>query len=425
MRLSVAFNHDKALPEVLQPFPVKEIYGGINSRFFGEGRESFPPAHLRRSHLEKFIKKIHKMGIEFSYMLDSSSTGNIEYTRKGQRKTESMLDWLNGIDVDSVTVASIYLLRLIKRRYPRFRVRISSHRFTASPRQVRFWIENGADSIIINEAGIYREFRALEAIRKAAEDVPLFLIVNNWCRVDCAIAGNHASALSASSRNKNTEFPLDYCYLVCNDIRIKNPVNYLRANWIRPEDLNLYEAMGYEDFIIGGENTPTAVLTDRVKAYTEKRFNGNLMYLIQNHAYPSEKYNGKIKNFFSYGRYFFKPSAVNLFKLNRLRKFGEASGLFYPLHGENPVYVDNRALDGFMDRFKTGGCRDTDCVSCGYCGRWADKAVRIAPEWKEMINRIYDELLDEINYGSFWETFFQSAIKKTGRALDVFPGKYS
>ena len=38
---------------------------------------------------------------------------------------------------------------------------MSSHRFTDTPRKVRFWVDNGADYIVVSEVNIHREFKVL------------------------------------------------------------------------------------------------------------------------------------------------------------------------------------------------------------------------------------------------------------------------
>ena len=289
MKLSVACNFDDALLEGLRGYPVYEIYGKLTSDFFGGGRPSFYLPEVHRDALAAFVGRTHAHGIQFNYLLNASSMGNTEFTREGQRHIEELLEWLDGIGVDSVTVANIYFLRLVKRRSPRLKVRISSHRFTDNARKVRFWVDNGADYIVVSEVNIHRELKVLEAMQRAASGVELQLIVNNWCRQDCAIAGNHAVGLSAASQSHSRGFPLDYCSIVCNELRLRQPVNYLRANWIRPEDLKHYEALGYHNFKIVERNTPTQVLLERVKAYAEQRYDGNLLDLVQNYAYPYEK----------------------------------------------------------------------------------------------------------------------------------------
>ena len=427
MKLSVACTFEDELLEGLEPYPGYEIFGKLTSDFFGGGRPSFYLPEVDRPALERYVEKTHQAGIEFNYLLNASAMGNTEYTREGQREIERILEWIDGIGVDSVTVANIYFLRLIKRRHPRLKVRVSSHRYTASPRQVRFWAEQGADYIVVNEVSIHREFSLLETMAGAAKDagVELQLIVNNWCRQECAIAGNHAVGLSAASQSGSKGFPLDYCSLVCNDVRLKDPVNYLRANWIRPEDLHIYEDMGYNNFKIVERNTPTRILLDRVRAYAGRCYDGNLMDLIQNYAYPEEKFGPKSRDAYSYRRmlkYFIKPQMVNLLKFAKVIDFGKTASVLYPLRGPNPVQIDNRELDGFIDFFRTTSCRDLDCEKCRYCHEWADRAVRIDPAWRERMGAIYDDLLDEIDSGSFWDPYLKTAWNMAGRLVERVSG---
>ncbi|MBL6974263.1 MAG: U32 family peptidase [Deltaproteobacteria bacterium] len=421
MKFSVACNFDEALLEGLKPYPVYEVYGKLTSDYFGGGRPSFYLPEVDRHRLEAFVTKTHARGIGFNYLLNASSMGNTEFTREGQRNMEEILEWVDSAGVDSVTVANVFFLRLVKRRYPKLKVRISSHRFTDNARKVRFWVENGADYIVVSEVSIHREFRVLEAMKKAAGDVELQLIVNNWCRQDCAIAGNHAVGLSAASQSNSHGFPLDYCSVVCNNIRLREPVNYIRANWIRPEDLGLYEDMGFHNFKIVERNTPTRILLDRVKAYSERRYDGNLLDLVQNYAYSEDKLGDKAKDAYSMRRlfkYFLKPHQVNLLKFSKVIDFGKAAGVLYPLRGPNPVVIDNRALDGFMDRFSSKGCQDVDCETCRYCHEWAEGSVTIDPEWKARMGDIYDDLLGEIDSGTFWDPYFRTAREMAGRFFE-------
>lgn len=412
MRLSVACNFDEALLEGLKGYPVYEIYGKLTSDYFGGGRPSFYLPEVDRKGLRRFVDATHRHGIQFNYLLNASAMGNMEFTREGHRNIEQLLSWLDDeVGVDSVTVCNAFFLRLIKKRHPRLKVRVSAHRFTDSPRKVRFWVDNGADFIVVNEVSVHREFSVLRAMKRAAGDVELSLIVNNWCRYDCAIAGNHAVNLSNASQTKSTGFPLDYCSLVCNEIRLREPVNYLRANWIRPEDLPLYEEMGYHNFKIVERNTPTQILVERAKAYSERRYDGNLLDLVQNYAYDEAKMGKKGKDAYSYRRlmkYFVRPRVVNLMKFRKIMEFGQTASLLYPRRGPNPVQIDNRALDGFMERFKTQGCVDVDCEECRYCHEWADRVVQLDPQWEGRMGEIYDDLLHEIDGGAFWDPYLKT-----------------
>ncbi len=414
IRFSVACNFDPALVDEVAKYPTYEVFGKLPRDFFGGGRPSFYLPDVSRKRLARYVERVHAEGIEFNYLLNSSSMNNVEFTSEGQRELRRLLDWLSEIGVDTITVANLFFLRQIKQRYPHFGVRVSSHRETDNPRKARFWEDNGADCIVISETTIHREFEVLAAIRDAVR-VDLSLIVNNWCRQDCAIASNHAVLLSNASRADRQHFPLDYCSVYCNAYRLEEPVNYIRANWIRPEDIARYAKLGYTNFKIVERNTPTELLALRVRAYHAGRYDGNLLDLVQNYAYPKSVFKKEDDAYFSVGRmarYFLKPSEVNLLEFPKIVRFGKTASMLYPREGDNPVYVDNRALDGFLNRFEKQGCESIDCEQCRYCHQWAEKSVYFDPEWRRRMTAVYDELLHDLHGGTMWRSYARSLLDR-------------
>ena len=409
MRLSVACNFDDTLIDGLDGYPVYEVYGKVTKDFAGGGRPSFYLPTADRATVERTVKKVHAKGIEFNYLLNASCMGNTEYTREGNRHIRESLDWVSEIGVDTVTVGQIYLLQLIKRCYPKLKVRISAHRFTDSVRKARFWEDHGADCIVLNETAFARELEALRTIREAVK-CDLSLIVNNSCRQDCAIAGTHATSLSHGSQHqkgKKASLPLDYHMLFCLDYRLREPVNYVRANWIRPEDTHYYEEMGIDNFKIVERNTPTPELLRRVDAYAKRRYDGNLLDLVLPFNYPEESYTtAASRDAYSVTRavkYFFKPTQLNVTKVPKLSKLGKRMGLLYPRKGKSPLYLDNRKMDGFMDRFFQKSCIDVDCETCNYCHRFAERALTIDPEYRRDVLAQYRDLFEDLHTGSFFE----------------------
>ena len=408
MRLSVACNFDEKLIDQLKGYPVYEIYGKVTADFAGGGRPSFYLPRADRKKVKRFVDKSHRVGIEFNYLLNASCMANAEYTREGQRAIREILDWVSEIGCDSVTVGGIYLLQLIKRCYPQLKVRISAHRFTDTPRKARFWEDHGADCIVLNETQFHREFDLLGSIRKAVK-CDLTLIVNNSCRQDCAIAATHATHLSHMSQKNGraSGYPLDYHMLFCLDYRLREPVNYIRANWIRPEDLHHYETLGFDSFKIVERNTPTPVLMKRVHAYTNRHFDGNFFDLILPIQYPESAYtNAEARDAYSFRRavrYFIKPRQVNVLKVAKLSNLGKKIGMFHPVKGDPPLHLDIRKLDGFIDRFLDKSCIALDCETCGYCHDWAKKALTIDPAYRQDVLATFRDLFEDLQTGSFWE----------------------
>ena len=270
---------------------------------------------------------------------------------------------------------------------------------------------------MLNETAFAREFAALRAIREAVS-CDLSLIVNNSCRQDCAIAGTHACSLSHGSqreKGKKAALPLDYHMLFCLDYRLREPVNLVRANWIRPEDLHHYEELGIDNFKIVERNTPTAELLRRVKAYSQRRYDGNFLDLVLPFAYPEASYATRAsREAYSLRRavkYFFRPSQVNVARVPKLMKLGKRMGLLYPRRGEAKMALDNRKMDGFIDRFLERSCIDVDCERCRYCHRFADRALTIEPGFHQDVLRQYEGLFDDMHQGRFWEPAWKDAAR--------------
>lgn len=405
MRLSVACNFDEALIEGLRGLPVYEIYGRVTEDYAGGGRPSFYLPRADAKAVERMVEKAHAAGIQFNYLLNASCMGNRELTREGQRQIRKTLDWVSRIGCDSVTVGNIYLLQMIKHCYPGLKVRISAHRFTDSPRKARFWEDHGADCIVLNEVAYGREFALLRAIRQAVK-CDVSLIVNNSCRQDCAIAGTHSTGMSHGSQ-PGSGYSLDYHMLFCLDYRLREPVNFVRANWIRPDDIQHYEAMGFDNFKIVERNTPTAVLLQRVRAYAARHFDGNLFDLVLPFQYPASAFDTReAHDAYSVrraARYFFKPGQVNIAKVFKIDALCRHMSLLYPRRGKPPLYLDNRKMDGFIDRFLAKSCIDVDCEKCRYCHEFAERALTIEPAFREQALERYRDLFADMHGGAFWE----------------------
>jgi hypothetical protein len=73
-----------------------------------------------------------------------------------------------------------------------------------------------------------------------------------------------------------------------------------------------------------------------------------------------------------------------------------------PAEGEPPVFVDNRSLDGFIERFRETGCRDVDCGECRWCHEFAAKAVRVDAAYRERALLAFEEIFRSLDGGGMW-----------------------
>lgn len=405
MRLSIATNFESDLIDGLKDYPVLELYGKLRQDAIGGGRAPYQLAAITRKRLEAHVAYVHRAGFEFNYLLNSSCLGNKEITRNGQKEIEELLNWINSIKVDSVTVASPFLLKMVKRRYPHIKVRISVFAAVDRVIKAKMWEDLGADCIVLDSLLVNRELKVLENIRKRIK-TDLELMVNNSCLMGCALSPSHMNTIAhtAQASHANKGFFMDWAFMKCTQMKLQEPVNYIRSEWIRPEDLHIYEALGYDRFKLVERDIPTAFMLKRVKAYVDRRYEGNLLDLVQPYGFKGIKVDKRHYNRGLYWslRFIFRPDLVNPFRMTLLKKLADIRNMTSPVEGEEPVVIDNRALDGFMERFKKKGCRDEDCAACRWCHRFADKAVKINVEKRQQALMAYEKVFDSMEKGGMW-----------------------
>ena len=396
LKFSVAANYDLDLVPALAAYPVDEVYGKLPDDGVGSGRPRYLATPLSEADLQGYIRLLDQHGIAFNYLLNGACFGNREWTRAWQKRVTTLLARLGELGVRRLTVSTPFLLELVKRRFPEFKVRVGIYAQVDTPRRARFWEEFGADAIVLESFSINRNFRRLAAIREAVR-CELELIANHACLMNCPLQSYHQNGFAHASDDTSTLF-IDYCFLRCSRTRLTDPSHFIKSAWIRPEDLATYEAMGYTTFKLLERGIPSEELLRRVRAYSERRFDGNLAELLLSYGFKQPV---RSESFWSL-RHFWKPRQVNPLRLQPLRDLARLQGWQSSLP-ECPIRVDTRMIpDNFLDGFRNRDCASTDCQACGYCERVAGQAVSVSPEYRTAVLEKYRELDETMATGSLW-----------------------
>ena len=398
LKLSVATNFEPDFIRAMTGYPVAEVFGKLRSDAIGGGRASFMLSPLSEKKFRKHVAEAKASGIGFNYLLNPACMDNREFTRQGQRDLERALEFIEDCGVEAVTVSLPSLLPAIKRRRPKLKVRVGVYARVDGTAKAKFWEDLGADEITLESISVNRNLKLLATIRRAV-GIELQLLANSNCLMFCPLSGQHMVNLSHASQkgHESAGFMIDWCALRCSFEKLDDPAAYLRSEFIRPEDLRIYRELGYDSFKILERGAPTSVMAMRVKAYSEGRFDGNLLDLIQPYGYKGRKKTGGI----GFWRYFLRSDNVKLGRLLKLKKLADRRGLTGPLDGD-PVYIDNRALDGFAEGFRERDCRGLSCGDCGYCYSWAKKAVRVDEAWRAEVLGLYRECFEDMDSGKLW-----------------------
>jgi hypothetical protein len=139
----------------------------------------------------------------------------------------------------------------------------------------------------------------------------------------------------------------------------RDPLNLIRSDFIRPEDLDRYRELGVSSFKIVDRACSTEALVERVRAYHSRHWEGDLLQLIGPRGSPPRRRR--------------LPVMDSLRHLGVRRALGLLRSARQFMKLEVPWSVDNRALH---DLILPGGCHATGCEDCGHCAGVAERAVR-------------------------------------------------
>lgn len=398
MRIMLPANYDLDLLPHLGEHNVYEIYGKLPYDVVGGGRPTYMSTPISRRTLARYVAAIHRHGMEFNYLLNAACLGNQEWTKSFQRRLNELLDWLSDVEVDTVTVVLPYLLQMIKKRYPHFKVKVGIYAQVDTVKRAQYWEELGADAINLESFSINRNFEKLSRIREAVQ-CELILIANHFCQPNCPFQIQHQNGFSHAS-GTDRRFLIDYPLLQCNFRRLHDPALLISSGWIRPQDLHHYEAMGYHTFKLIERNIPSEALLKRVKAYAERRFDGNLAELLFSWGFKKHPPRFSWLHFLrTFGPWHIHPGRYSLVK-----KFLQLQGIFFTFTQEQlPVVIDSLLIpDDFIEHFKSEDCCDRDCAQCMYCAAIAERAVRIAPDFLAAVLPMYEEIESVLVSGEFW-----------------------
>ncbi|VFQ46270.1 U32 family peptidase [Desulfoluna butyratoxydans] len=360
------------------------VFGKLKDDLIGGGRASMLIPEISREAMASHIALCHANGIEFNYLLNPICMGNREVAPETHKEILSFLGELDEMGVDAVTINSPYLCEVIKTQFPRLKITVGVFAEVGTSQRIRYWEELGADEItLVREAT--RNFKLLEACLRHTKQTGtgVRIFANSVCLTSCPFAVNHAVGMSHASRTEDggPGMYIDYNILSCNYNRIGNPVKLMGSSWIRPEDIHYYEELcdraGNHNLSLKliDRTKTTAWLSRVVKAYAERRYDGNLLDILNYHTSKNSNH-----------REAPPVSAMGDFNMEVLKKIG----MFFDLP---ELYIDNTALDGFLTKFvKHYDCQERICddlgmigeappgdqgddTRCSYCRRWAEKVI--------------------------------------------------
>ncbi|BHH82316.1 hypothetical protein [Desulforhopalus sp. 52FAK] len=391
MKLSVAANWDLELLDGLGEIPeVTSIYAKLPFDVVGGGRAGLVIPSVDLDFAASYIDLAHQRGLSFCYLINAPCLGNLEQNEEGQQQILSMIGQLVDMEVDSVSIANLSLVALVRRNFPGLAIRGSVLSWPTNLSRLKYQEALGVDPLIIPYSEFNRDFNMLPKIRSGLS-CNMQLFVNVSCIYNCHYLGEHANSVGhASQLAKNNQGPksfLDIYLWQCTRRRLLHPELFLMSRWIRPEDLQQYEDLGFDEFKIIDRSRSTAWLLRATKAYANRSYDGNLLDILSLEMLGDPAgFHSDIENQIPERmRHYNKKERQLMLRMLKLRRRLLALD----------IHIDNAELSDFLDGFGTINCAETFCENCRHCHRYAKRAVRYDQDEADILAADISTLLDD------------------------------
>jgi len=391
MKLSVAANWDLELLDGLQEIPeVTSIYAKLPFDVVGGGRAGLVIPSVDWDFAASYIDAAHKRGLSFCYLINAPCLGSLEQTKEGQNQILSLVGKLIDMGVDSVSIANLAVVALVRQNFPDLAIRGSVLSWPTNLPRLKYQESLGVDPLIIPYSEFNRHFNMLSKIRSGLScDMQLF--VNVSCIYNCHYLGEHANSVGhASQIAQNSQGPnsfLDIYLWQCTRRRLLHPELFLMSRWIRPEDLQRYEAMGFDEFKIIDRSRSTPWLLRATKAYADRGYDGNLLDILSLEMLgdPVGFHSDIEDQIPERMRHYKKEERQLMLRMLKLRRRLLALD----------IHIDNAELSEFLNGFETINCAETFCENCRHCHRYAEKAIRYDRDEAEILAADISKLLED------------------------------
>lgn len=298
---------------------VKEIYGVLaEGGPVGHGRTRESVVQISRKAAIRFRNEIYNLGIGFSYLLNAPfkiASG------KSSRELDEYLDWILGeFRPDALSISSLDLMKYIRKRDKDISIHISTIAGVKNGEDLKKFLQiKPARVVPHHDCGKrWSELKEIIAIGNK-NSIEVEMLSTESCLFQCPNRDIHYRHLAKKTSDETF-------HVTCNSTKLLHPREFILAGGIiRPEDMKIFEEMGIKHFKLSGRAKPLTWLHGAANAYQSRGYEGNLIRLL---------------------------------------------GIDPSLKAEDWIYIENKALDGFLADFPQSKSKEEEI---SYCESWIQK----------------------------------------------------
>jgi hypothetical protein len=361
MKLIIDGDFDKDLITIIhkENLPVSHIVTHVPHNPLGNGSIFLPENSPTYEEFEEYTKVIQDNNLIPIAGIDSTCQGNLEAHKEQYKASCNLIKALKELRYENVLVSSPNNIGFVKEHFPSVKIFLSYSQYVTSTNRGKILFEIGADKVILHP-DIVRYFNVLKNFIKLNQnfentrEIESILPLNIGCNWGCIhwyqhhnLQSHRTTSSPVFSNQKSIsgiEDEFDYPMLYCWKKRLEKPENLLKAGWISPSNIELYENLGFKTFILFTSGFSTDKIIEIIKNYAEKKLNMDLNELLNiPEPYGSTWSSNKAKN----SMIQLKPKIINEF----CKKFPFQA--HYPMEDEM-----NRYCLDYVGKFHGGTIQD-------------------------------------------------------------------
>lgn len=327
---------------------IDELYGSRGESHHLAARPEYRLCHIDKHSFVHYVNELYKIHVGFNYTLNSSFIGGKGAILAQESEIRDYISFLVSSGVKTITVTLPYMAEIVRSVSQSVGIEVSTIAHIDSVTQVKVWLEKYGINKICVSLNKNRDISFLSRLAEYCDthDIIVTLLANEFCgnglfsdginSTTGCIFRDHCYQLHSIGYDEmciiGNDYPMGDCVKSRNHI-----ISWLKLNYIRPEDVQLYNGIGINHFKITGRTGGVAYIEKIARAYMAEDYNGNLLELWKH--------------------------------LETIKLRDESSYL-------PPYYIDNKKLSGFLNFwFENRGhiCANEVCgETCQYCDKFYD-----------------------------------------------------
>lgn len=255
---------------------VTSLFGSI-SGLTPTARAADRLPYLEWRAIDRFVDNATKNGIAVRYTLNQSCIGALQdFQNDWEKKLKDDIKELHLVGVHEWTVTSPLLVELLRELFPSDFIEVSTIYEVAHPQEAQHLMSLGAEAVNLSTS-INRKPSSIKHVMDTG--IGVSILANEACLFRCPWR-RECYNLSSHNSERSEELFGNYPFADCNNYRMNNPVEWIKARMVLPSWMRTYQQeFGINNFKVAFRTHPYETAIPILEYYMKQEDPLNLLNL--------------------------------------------------------------------------------------------------------------------------------------------------